>query len=490
MAIGFSPKHILVITTEGFTNEQFIAIAVESARKLNWNISYISERGLIAYTKFSMSSYSEEVKLKIDNGIVTIKSECTGTQIFDWGKNKRNVERFLGNFYSMKNNLAPEELAKMVEETSHLIASTGEDILSRPPTTASENLGNFFSIFKPVKNFFITPIIVDLNILIFMLMVLSGVSFLSPGSDSLIKWGANFRPQTLNGEWWRIITSCFLHIGFIHLIFNMYALVYIGILLEPYLGKIRFAFAYILTGIASSMSSLWWHDLTVSAGASGAIFGMYGVFLAMLTTNLMERSARKALLISIGIFVGYNLLNGMKGGVDNAAHVGGLFSGLLIGYAYVPGLKKPAALNLQYGAVALTSVLIVGASIFFYKSFPRDLGKYYKKMEAFSEYETKALKVYTLPDDAPKNELSENLKSGLFYWQQNIKVLKEAEKLNITTEFHKRNQILLHYCNLRIKSYELMRKEVTEDTNRYDAEIKQYTDEIETLIENLEHKKD
>ena len=123
-----------------------------------------------------------------------------------------------------------------------------------------------------------------------------------------------------------MITNCFLHIGILHLAFKMYALIFIGVLLEPYLGKLRFAVAYLLTGVFASVASLYWHDHTVSAGASGAIFGMYGVFLAMLTTNLIPKSVRKGLLASIGLFVAYNLLYGLKGwGIDaNAAHIGGL----------------------------------------------------------------------------------------------------------------------------------------------------------------------
>jgi rhomboid protease GluP len=137
-------------------------------------------------------------------------------------------------------------------------------------------------------------------------MAITGVNIISPDSESLVQWGANFRPLTLEGQAWRLLTNCFLHIGILHLLLNMYALLYIGVLLEPHLGRLRFAAFYILTCIIASTVSVSWHDLTVSAGASGAIFGMYGVFLALLSTNLIEKSARKALLASIGIFVVFN----------------------------------------------------------------------------------------------------------------------------------------------------------------------------------------
>jgi len=159
-------------------------------------------------------------------------------------------------------------------------------------------------------------------------MIISGVHFFMPENQSLLDWGANFKPLTLAGQWWRLFTAIFLHIGIFHLLFNMYALFYIGLLLEPYLGKARFLAAYLISGIAASITSLWWNDLIISAGASGAIFGMYGVFLSLLSTNLLDKSVKKALLTSIAIFVVYNLLNGLKqgSGIDNAAHIGGLVS--------------------------------------------------------------------------------------------------------------------------------------------------------------------
>ncbi len=120
-------------------------------------------------------------------------------------------------------------------------------------------------------------------------MILTGVDIMVPDTESLIAWGANFRPITLAGEWWRLLTSCFLHIGIIHLLMNLYALMYIGIQLEPHLGKTRFLAAYLLTGIAGSANSLYWHEFTVSAGASGAIFGMYG----RISSHAHDKSHRK-----------------------------------------------------------------------------------------------------------------------------------------------------------------------------------------------------
>src|SRR5580692_6058604 len=132
--------------------------------------------------------------------------------------------------------------------------------------------GNFLSLFEPREGYFVTPILIDINLAVFALMVFSGADFFQPGTASLISWGANVRYLTLDGQWWRIITNVFVHIGLLHVLFNMYALLYIGVLLEPQMGRLRFLAAYLLTGIMASLTSLYWHPNIISAGASGAIF--------------------------------------------------------------------------------------------------------------------------------------------------------------------------------------------------------------------------
>lgn len=198
------------------------------------------------------------------------------------------------------------------------------------------NRMTFRSILTPRKGNMATPILVYINVSIFLLMVLCGVNFLFPTGISILKWGADFGPLTLSGEWWRTFTCNFIHIGVIHLLMNMYALLYIGAYLEQLVGTDRLSVAYVLTGLCSASASLMIHPDSISAGASGAIFGLYGIFLSYLLFHRIERHQRRSLLYSIGFFVVYNLLTGARTeGIDNAAHVGGLVSGLLLGAGYV-----------------------------------------------------------------------------------------------------------------------------------------------------------
>jgi rhomboid protease GluP len=294
--------------------------------------------------------------------------------------------------------------------------------------------------------------------------------------------------MTLDGEAWRLLSSCFLHIGIFHLLMNMYALLYIGVLLEPILGTRKFISAYLLTGIASSTVSLWWHDLTISAGASGAIFGMYGVFLALLTTNFIEKSARKALLTSIGIFVGYNLLNGMKGDIDNAAHIGGLLSGLAIGYAFIPSLRKPGERKLEYSTIGILAVLVFISSFAAYQKIPNDIGVYDTKMKEFASMESSALEIYNLPEGTPTDKLLYALKDeGIYYWRKSINLIDSFKNLDLPAQIKKRNEILKEYCELRIKCYELQYRSISENTYEYQERITELNKQIEKKIDELKN---
>jgi rhomboid protease GluP len=204
----------------------------------------------------------------------------------------------------------------------------------------SSTIKELKSYFLPREGFYITPIIIDINLAVFIVMAFAGLGFISFHAVDLLKYGANFRPYVNKGEYWRLLTNIFLHGGIMHILFNMYGLLFVGIFLEPIMGRAKYAFAYQGTGIAASLASIWWHPATISVGASGAIFGMYGIFLALLTTNIFPKEFKKSFLISTSIFVVYNLVFGLTGGIDNAAHIGGLLSGLLCGYAMYPAIKN------------------------------------------------------------------------------------------------------------------------------------------------------
>jgi rhomboid protease GluP len=210
----------------------------------------------------------------------------------------------------------------------------------KPDKAAQKEIKDFFEALKPREGYFVTPILIYLNISIYVLMVVSGLGFISFKGQDLLNLGANYGPLTKGGDWWRLLTSTFLHSGLMHVLANMYGLFFVGIFLEPLLGRTKFLAIYMLTGLLGSIASIWWYDATVSVGASGAIFGLYGAFLAVMLTRVFPVEFGKAFLLSTLVFVGFNLLMGFAGGIDNAGHIGGLLSGFVAGLALYPSFKK------------------------------------------------------------------------------------------------------------------------------------------------------
>jgi len=178
-----------------------------------------------------------------------------------------------------------------------------------------------------------THIIVGINVLVFVAMVATGSSFINPSREQLLRWGANWGPLSLGTQPWRILTSNYVHIGIIHIAFNMWCLWNLGQLAERVLGRMNYVILYTLCGISGSLASLWWHPLSVGAGASGAIFGLAGASIAVFYMGHLPipKAAIQGTTRSLLTFVGYNLLFGLSPGIDNSAHIGGLVSGFAMG---------------------------------------------------------------------------------------------------------------------------------------------------------------
>ena len=156
----------------------------------------------------------------------------------------------------------------------------------------------------------------------------------------LIRFGANSGQHILlDGETWRLFTSMFLHIGFAHLAFNAYALFILGLEMERIYGPVRFATIYILSGLFGSLASFASRGpLVISAGASGAIFGIIGMNLAYfyLHREAFGQVGRQRIMSTLLIIV-INLIFGFTvPGIDNVAHIGGLIAGALLGYIRAP----------------------------------------------------------------------------------------------------------------------------------------------------------
>lgn len=213
---------------------------------------------------------------------------------------------------------------KFDEEGVRLFMKITDDI-NKKNEENGKRAEEIFAVRKP----YITYGLIILNVLIYVIMLTVSRSGLNEFDvQTLLKFGANYKPLVLDGEYWRLIASAFLHDGLLHLICNMYALFVLGPQLENFFGKTRFAIIYLFSAIAGNLMSLVFSD-AVSVGASGAIFGLFGslLYFGYYYRVYLGNVLRTQLIPVIMI----NLLFGLvTPGIDNAAHIGGLIGGIFI----------------------------------------------------------------------------------------------------------------------------------------------------------------
>jgi rhomboid protease GluP len=179
-----------------------------------------------------------------------------------------------------------------------------------------------------------TTYLVGVNVRGFLAMALSGASRWEPQSSQLMHWGANFGPLTMGGQWWRLLTSMFVHVGAIHLLVNMWGLWVLGRVGEYLYGNWRFVALYLLSGLGGSVASLARDPMVVSAGASGALFGVAGALVAtsLFGTGSSPLRLTRHAVRSLVLVIAANLAFGfVYTRIDNGAHIGGLITGFLLG---------------------------------------------------------------------------------------------------------------------------------------------------------------
>jgi len=211
-----------------------------------------------------------------------------------------------------------------------------------------------------------------LNLSVYAFLGIQGISLISPKILDLLNWGGNLSALTLTGDYWRLLTSMFLHGGALHLFLNMYMLFQIGLLTEFIWGKLHFIIIYFSTGLFASLTSAYWYgrealDLQqpiVSIGASGALMGVASsclVYNYIKSLQIKSTETAEPSLADWKPFAQVVLLNIGMGffipGVDNACHIGGTISGVIIGLALLFP-KKSALKSVHSFVIVLFSIVI------------------------------------------------------------------------------------------------------------------------------------
>jgi len=491
-------KYEQTIDISGLDAETILAISYSALQQLNWTVLYAGDDTLQAATPKSWRNYAQQVLITASNEQFIVSSEMVHGETFDIGqKNKKHTDDFVAAFDALRKKISAQTISESSEAITGLRAKTREVAIQHAKDAKEvEEVMNLSS-----RNLYVTYAIMAINVLVFVLMVIDGAGLIAPNGLVHVKWGSNYTVLTESGDWWRLISNIFIHFGIIHLVMNMYCLYMAGVYLEPMLGKIKYTAAYLATGVLASVGSLWWHKEGVnSAGASGAIFGLYGLFLALLTSNLIPKSVRDALLKSIGIFIVYNLVYGMKSGVDNSAHVGGLVSGFIIGYIYVFTIKKERQGLKVSWAVPLVVLATIGISYAFLqnnqvdagtrkqqlemvKGDSKDAAAFYDNIRIISGMEDSALK--PLQDSLTNEETKTKLKEiSLPLWQKAEGLVRQMQQMDVTNDQKKKADNLLEYILLRQEQISILNQVLDEKAGANDklTEIGNKIDSVVNLL--------
>lgn len=223
-------------------------------------------------------------------------------------------------------------------------------------------------LFARVPRADVTVALVAVNVLVFVGLAVSSMSLLQIPADLLIRAGGNFALRVQEGETWRLLTALFLHGGLLHVGLNMFALYQAGQVVERLFGRVGFAVVYLVAGLLGNLASLWWRQSAVSVGASGAIFGVYGAMLGYL---MIQRGSVPAEVFremrsgTLG-FLGYSLFAGFAiAGIDNAAHLGGLLGGFVLGAALAEPVQaqRPVRWLGPRALAGSVAVVLIGAAL-------------------------------------------------------------------------------------------------------------------------------
>jgi len=301
-----------------------------------------------------------------------------------------------------------------------------ETVENKAPEPLIEHTGNFD----------ITNLLLAINVGVYLLMVLKHVSPTAPSTDQVIAWGGNYGPLSLGAEPWRIVTCIFEHIGFVHLLANMWALFVLGRLAEGLFGRWTYLASYMIAGVAGSFASLVWNPMGVSAGASGAIFGIAGALIAALYIGKLPipKQQIRPVLATLAFWAAFDLLYGIwKTGVDNAAHIGGLVAGLLLGMVLGHHLGPDRRRVLFRERVLLGAglcVVLFGAVVFAREGYVTNVE--YARMFLNSGAADEALKQLQIADRRRPNEPYVLLLMGGAYAKKGDYARAEAAYRRIT----------------------------------------------------------
>jgi rhomboid protease GluP len=311
---------------------------------------------------------------------------------------------------------------------------------------------------SPAPHPWVTWTLIGLNAAVWLVMVGLGVDVTEPSVETLVAWGGNAGFMTTGGQWWRLLTAMFLHSGIIHLAFNLYFAWVIGRICEQVFGPAAYALVYFGSGLFASLVSVAWQPVSVSVGASGALFGVFGAFLGftirrrdMLPPEFVKSVRRNALIL-----IGLNLAIGFAvPGIDVAAHVGGLVAGLGIGYAIARLAEKPVSSRQQANAVRIRAIGLTGAATAaILLASALGLWRWHQPVRVLERVDAERVEVLERYRTAPSVEIQIGMlvREVIPMLHQCEAELRSLER--VPAPYHEIADILARYCDLQAQAFE------------------------------------
>jgi rhomboid protease GluP len=479
MAFGWKTQYEKRILSEGLTNWEIFTIAVQACKDLNWEHLVVDEKTFTATTPTHWTLAEEIITIVIDVDEIIFKSQSESLDLYEAGRNKKNIEdHLLPAFKKIKTLWSPERL----QAATSILKSEVSNQLKTGNRVAAEKISFGF------RDHEMTFFLISVKLAIFALMAVRGVNVLHPSPVEITQWGGNVREYVAVGEWWRLITNLFVHIGIYQLITNLFGLYFIGLLVETILGKLKYLIAFFVTGALASLSSIYFAGEGVSAGSSGAVAGLYGVFIAFATTRYINKRFSWLLLsgmILAGLLFIYAAVNGQ---VDYATNLGGLAAGLLVGYLFYFFHFKRNLARAGGSRISVEVMLLAALLIFLYiKNGKNDSLRFEKSVMKLNQIELRAMtQMQRLQFAESDNDAARVLRdSALPEWRHFQLELAKTDKYRLDEKFNRKRKLLHDYAGLRLRQTELIYKAANEETDKYSGEINEVSDKIDKIIDQL-----
>jgi rhomboid protease GluP len=301
-----------------------------------WGFSrtpYEGEKTILLFMDLEQEGFNEAIENQICSKFNCTRENLIKVILISEDKDSGYIENRLSYFRGI-NLLQDNFIILNLSRKEIQVSDSNMEVIQNQIVDSINNSENTAASKKDIKSEIkatpVTYALIAINIIMFVISGILSQSFTNIDTNILVDLGAKYNPAIEQGQWFRLIACMFLHGGIIHILANMYSLYSIGPFVERLYGKFKYILVYFVSGISASLFSFWFSPHSVSIGASGAIFGVFGVIFIFAVKE--RKRVGKGFLMNIASVLGINIFIGLGlPGIDNFAHLGGLLGGITFG---------------------------------------------------------------------------------------------------------------------------------------------------------------